>query len=323
MFIDVPCYNGTDVQLARVIFRMASGSSYHSKTVSRRESADTEALIPARASRAWQLEKIQQEERVTEQLSLMRRNSVRLARRELLPFRVPHVPASIRSVRQLTNIAILLVLFIMAFSVTSLARDPQALFNWLGNSQPAILLLQQAGDTSVGKHETLPQSPQQNLPNPDFGPKIENFASYVPQSQCDPTPKPGVIAFRDMLLKAFPSTGSDGITRDCNIGGTSEHKEGRAWDWAVSALDPKGVAIVNQVFTWLFATDKYGHQDAMIRRLGIMYIVWNHHIWSAAIPDQGWLPYNGPNPHTDHVHFSFSWDGAYQRTTFWNPASSF
>ena len=161
------------------------------------------------------------------------------------------------------------------------------------------------------------------LPHPNFGPKIEGYAIYVGQSHCDPTAKPGVIAFRDMFLKAFPGTRDNGITRQCNIGGRSEHKEGRAWDWAVSAADSNDVAKVNQAFAWLFATDKYGHQDAMIHRLGIMYIVWNHHIWSASIPSDGWLPYNGPNPHTDHVHFSFSWDGANMKTSLWHPSNSF
>ena len=175
----------------------------------------------------------------------------------------------------------------------------------------------------MGQAQAHPLPSAGKLPNLNFGPKIEDYAIYVGQSHCDPTPKPGVIAFRDMFLKAFPGTSSDGITRQCNIGGQSEHKEGRAWDWAVSALDPKGVAIVNQAFAWLFATDTYGHQDAMIRRLGIMYIVWNHHIWSASIPAYGWQPYHGPNPHTDHVHFSFSWDGANMKTSFWHPSNSF
>jgi hypothetical protein len=212
----------------------------------------------------------------------------------------------------------------MAFTFTSLSKDPPALVYWPGASgQPVVLLVEQTGGLSVGKPQAHALHPAGNLPNPNFGPKIEGYASYVGQTQCDPIAKPGVIAFRDMFLNAFPGTGSDGITRDCSIGGQSEHKEGRAWDWAVSAQDPNGVAKVNQAFAWLFATDKYGNQDAMIRRLGIMYIVWNRHIWSASIPSAGWLPYTGPNPHTDHVHFSFSWDGADKKTSFWNPSNSF
>lgn len=175
--------------------------------------------------------------------------------------------------------------------------------------------------SAQGQVKTDPTSSR--LPDPRFGPKIEGFASYVGQSRCDPTAKPGVIAFREMFLKAFSGTKDDGITRACYIGGRSEHKEGRAWDWAVSAANPNDVAKVNQAFAWLFATDTYGNKDAMIRRLGIMYIIWNHHIWYAYHPSDGWQAYTGPNPHTDHVHFSFSWDGANKTTSFWNPSSSF
>jgi hypothetical protein len=152
-----------------------------------------------------------------------------------------------------------------------------------------------------------------------FSPQIDAVPAYEPQTTCSPTPKPGVVAFRSMVLKVFPKTGDDGITRACNVGGTSEHKEGRAWDWRVSVNNPDDVAAVNTVFAWLFATDQYGHQYAMARRLGIMYIIWNHRIWGAYKAAEGWQPYTGtPNPHTDHVHFSFYWIGANQQTSFWH-----
>jgi hypothetical protein len=310
---------------------MANGSSYTSKTISR-EPINSRPLIPARASREWQAVMVEGEEPETDQLHLNRSktlDAVRSVRRERTPLRFTpapsHTRSHTRSTRALTNFVILLLLLlILALSFTSLSRDPQASIYWPGESgQSGFLLVEQPGRLSVGHPEAHPLHLAGNLPNPNFGPKIEGFASYVGQSLCDPVAKPGVIAFRDMFLNAFPGTSSDGITRACSIGGQSEHKEGRAWDWAVSALDPSGVAKVNQAFAWLFATDKYGNQDAMIRRLGIMYIVWNHHIWSASIPTDGWLPYNGPNPHTDHVHFSFSWDGANQKTSFWYPSNSF
>ncbi len=162
---------------------------------------------------------------------------------------------------------------------------------------------------------------KQNPQLPDingFGPKIEGYSPYVGQSRCDPIAKPGVVAFRDLMLKAFPGTGNSGIVRECNQGKKSEHKEGRAWDWKVSAKKPSDVAKVNEALDWLFAVDKYGNQHAMIRRLGIMYIIWNRKIWSASKASKGWRDYNGRSPHTDHVHFSFSWDGANTKTTFWS-----
>jgi hypothetical protein len=32
----------------------------------------------------------------------------------------------------------------------------------------------------------------------------------------------------------------------------------------------------------------------------------------------GWRPYVGANPHTDHAHFSFSWAGARKQTSYWD-----
>ena len=65
------------------------------------------------------------------------------------------------------------------------------------------------------------------------------------------------------------------------------------------------------------ATDEYGHQFAMARRLGVMYVIFNGHIWSAYDAAAGWRPYLGPNAHTDHVHVSFDIDGGQGATSFW------
>ena len=35
-------------------------------------------------------------------------------------------------------------------------------------------------------------------------------------------------------------------------------------------------------------------------------------MWRAYDPGRGWAPYYGVSPHTDHIHFSFNWDGALQ-----------
>jgi peptidoglycan hydrolase-like protein with peptidoglycan-binding domain len=148
--------------------------------------------------------------------------------------------------------------------------------------------------------------------------RIEAFAAYVPQSRCDPSAKAGVLAFERLVRATYPNTGTDGIVRACNIGGTSEHKEGRAWDWKVSAYDRYQRAEANALFHWLFATDEEGHRAAMARRLGIMYVVWNRHIWRAYNAGAGWQPYHGAEAHTDHAHFSFSWAGALKKTSYWH-----
>ena len=146
---------------------------------------------------------------------------------------------------------------------------------------------------------------------------VEAYQPYVGQSICDPVAKPGVRAFMNLLLDAYPSTGSSGIVRDCGVGGQSEHKEGRAFDWTVSATSTSDVANVNNLLAWLLATDKYGNKHAMFRRLGLMYMIWNGKIWKGYQADRGWQAYSGESEHTDHVHFSFGWAGAKQVTSFW------
>src|SRR5688500_12126752 len=158
--------------------------------------------------------------------------------------------------------------------------------------------------------------------NPSFGPAIDQLG-YEGQSKCSPSPKPGVVAFQQMVLRAYPSTGPGGISRACNVGGQSEHKEGRAWDWSVSVANGVHRAAVSDLFDWLLEEDRLGNKHARARRLGIMYMIWNKRIWSTW---GGWDTYcvmkrgtcidpddkGARHPHTDHVHFSFTWAGARQ-----------
>ena len=155
---------------------------------------------------------------------------------------------------------------------------------------------------------------------PGFGAAIENLSPYQPQTKCDPIAKKGVLKFRALILATYKGTGDDGIVRACNVGGTSEHKEGRAWDWAVSVKNPRQVAQVKTLFNWLFATDAHGNKYAMARRLGVMYIIWNKQIWGTYAASSGWRPYACSGVtlcHQDHVHFSFSRPGATGKTSYW------
>ena len=155
---------------------------------------------------------------------------------------------------------------------------------------------------------------------PKFGAAIENLSPYQPQTKCHPKAQLGVLKFRALILKTYKGTGDDGIVRGCKVGGTSEHKEGRAWDWAVSVKNAHQRAQVNALFKWLFATDAYGHKYAMARRLGIMYIIWNKKIWGTYSASSGWRPYSCSGVtgcHQNHVHFSFSKAGASGKTSYW------
>jgi hypothetical protein len=156
-----------------------------------------------------------------------------------------------------------------------------------------------------------------------FPPAIDPYQPYDPQTFCDPTPQPGVVDFANLLLQGYPGTGSSGISRGCGIGGRSEHKEGRAFDWAASASNPEQRAQVEQALNILLATDEHGNKHAWFRRFGLMYIIWNGQIFSSRYPEAGWRPYpcnpaaSFDNCHTRHVHFSFSRAGAQRQTSWW------
>ena len=159
---------------------------------------------------------------------------------------------------------------------------------------------------------TLPKPPTKALPS-----ALDVASPYQAQRLCDPQAKPGVVAFAKLMSSHYKvGTAEWGIVRNCNSGLT-EHSEGRAWDWMLSVNKPNEKAIADSVTQWLSAPDAQGRPGAMARRFGIMYIIWNHKMWRAYDPARGWAPYTGPVPHTDHIHFSFSWDGAYGRTSWW------
>lgn len=150
----------------------------------------------------------------------------------------------------------------------------------------------------------------------DLGP-VDPYAPYQPQRLCHPEPKPGMVAMARLLLDEYPETGSFGISRGCDLGPRSEHKEGRAFDWAAHVRDPAQRAAVEDLLSRLLATDGDGNRHALARRMGVMYLIWNGHIWSSYRAADGWRPYGGPSAHTDHVHVSLSWDGAMGQTSLW------
>jgi peptidoglycan hydrolase-like protein with peptidoglycan-binding domain len=151
----------------------------------------------------------------------------------------------------------------------------------------------------------VPPAPHKSLPA-----ALDIKTPYEAQVSCDPRDKPGVSAFA-ALMRANYKTGTTGISRTCQAD-TSEHYEGRALDWMLSVKDPQQKAVADSVVAWLSASN-----GAMARRFGISYIIWNTKMWREYAPERGWAPYTGSVPHTDHVHFSFSWDGAMARTSWW------
>ncbi|HEV2772833.1 MAG TPA: hypothetical protein VGV57_08415 [Thermoleophilaceae bacterium] len=97
----------------------------------------------------------------------------------------------------------------------------------------------------------------------------------------------------------------------------SRHGEGRAVDWYRNANDPTQAAEAQRIIDWLLGPDAQGNQHALARRMGIEEVIWNRRIWTARRHAEGWRPYGGVNPHTDHLHIGMNWPGARMETSWW------
>ncbi|WP_353950844.1 peptidoglycan-binding protein [Knoellia sp. S7-12] len=163
------------------------------------------------------------------------------------------------------------------------------------------------GSASAALATSVPPPPTKSLPSAlDIAPK------YQEGYRCLSGDLPGPTAFAQ-LLNSHYGRHVYGINRTC----AAEHGEGRALDWMVNAYSGDGLALGNAITRWLSAPDSQGRPGAMARRFGINYIIWNRQMWRAYDPARGWAPYSGSSPHTDHIHISFTWDGAYKRTSWW------
>lgn len=154
---------------------------------------------------------------------------------------------------------------------------------------------------------------------------VDPLPTYQGQYICDPATKPGTARVAALIRATYPDSRSIWVPRDCSVGGRSEHKEGRALDWMINSKIPAQNAQAQSFLRWLLATDANGNPFAMARRLGVMYIGWGDEIWESY---RGrWSELKGCYStqqssfdtycHRDHIHISFSWDGAAGQTSFW------
>lgn len=156
---------------------------------------------------------------------------------------------------------------------------------------------------------------------------IVNIDSYPPRTKvtgcADPlVGRAGVREFQTLILTQVGG-GDDGLALCKKIangsGSFSDHADGRAWDWHVKASNKSDQAKVSRVLNWLLRTDELGNRNAMARRLGITYIIWNHQIYRVSSDTSQWSPYTSTgDPHDTHVHFSFSVSGAFRQTSWWS-----
>ncbi len=161
-----------------------------------------------------------------------------------------------------------------------------------------------------------------SLPTAAYGPGIDPY-QQLDGITCSPTAKPGTVDFKNRVLAEYPGTGNSGIVRSCAQGSPSDHWSGRAWDWGVRTWVASERAMAYEMLRFLFAEDQFGHEDAAARRLGLQYIIWNHTIYRSYWGQQfAAMNYNCPGGgatecHRDHVHFSFSNEGAQKQTSWW------
>lgn len=73
----------------------------------------------------------------------------------------------------------------------------------------------------------------------------------------------------------------------------SDHPKGRALDYMINNIK-NGKKVGDAL-----ANDLINNYKAW----NVKYVIWNRYIWQ---PGRGWKKYNGPSPHTDHVHASFN-----------------
>ncbi|CAB4689197.1 MAG: hypothetical protein F2667_01600 [Actinobacteria bacterium] len=142
---------------------------------------------------------------------------------------------------------------------------------------------------------------------------LEDYASYAPESRCSPRAKPGTAFLGHWIVTTYGG-GFGRIGEHCDAG-TSEHQEGRAFDWMVSAASRTGRRAVDRFFDRILA-DRGDESDVWARRMGIMYLIWDDHMYAAwdGFEPKPYLSSSCPSRkkcsatlrHRNHVHMSLS-----------------
>lgn len=174
----------------------------------------------------------------------------------------------------------------------------------------------------------LPLPPAPVPSAPAFSAAIEPAPGWEPETTCSPVEKPGVQAVRALLQATYGSLAAMNIVRGCTAA-HSGHEEGRSLDWMTNVRVPEQAAAAEAFVKWLEAPDSWGNASAMARRMGVAYIIWNGRMWRSYAPERGWTEYAkcwqaervalsyDNTCHRNHVHVSFSWEGAFANTSFY------
>ncbi len=155
----------------------------------------------------------------------------------------------------------------------------------------------------------------------------EDYARYEGQTKCVKRAQPGTRELADWINRRFDGGTAVASLRACS-GGASEHKDGRAIDWSMDATRAGDRAEVERFLRKLFKADAAGEEDARARRMGVMYVIWDDHMY-ASYRDE-FAPSNYLSSscarkrdcsatlrHRDHVHISLSKAGGRAATSWY------
>ena len=156
--------------------------------------------------------------------------------------------------------------------------------------------------------------------------QIEDYASYDPSSKCHEKPRAGTAYLGRWTAKRYGG-GYVGTSRECRRKATSEHQNGRAFDWSLDARKRSDRKRAQRFLGRIFATDARGNTHAWARRMGVMYVIWNDKMFSAwdRFDPEPYLSSSCPSKkkcsrtlrHRDHLHVSLSRAGARGRTSWY------
>ncbi len=156
---------------------------------------------------------------------------------------------------------------------------------------------------------------------------IDDYAPYQGGTRCAPKAKPGTKVLGRWIVRTQGGS-FGGISRRCSRS-VSEHEEGRAFDWTLDATRKRDRSIAQGFLSLVRATDKAGNTDAKARRMGIMYIIWNDHIYKSYDREFARRDYLSSScrrkkncsrtlRHRDHMHISLSRAGGRGRTSWYD-----
>ena len=157
--------------------------------------------------------------------------------------------------------------------------------------------------------------------------EIEGYAPYQGATKCSPKAKIGTRVLGRWIVRT-QGGGFGGISRRCSSS-VSEHEEGRAFDWTLDAARKQDRRTAAAFLALVRATDRAGNTDARARRMGIMYVIWNDHVYASYDDEFARQDYLSSScrrrsrcsktlRHRDHMHISLSRAGGRGRTSWYD-----